>query len=283
MGVYRINKARIVGSHGDLGVEIQGFDRSRTISRNRFTIPFVVRAGRLYPDAIKGLLKNRMPLLNDVEFLFPPSNYKTPQLTFVTDDDPWEVAMNMAGSLGMELLFDGRGRPLMRFEPDPGETQSVFDYVEGEDCTLLDLDRELDDELAYSGAIVTGSNSSNKYPPRGETWDTNPASPTYYDPQNPEASDYGRVPVFMTSEYVTTNAQAKDASKAELLRHSGIVENIQFNAVNNFAHESGDPIRVQRLVQGVDASYTLQSLNIGLGDNRGMSGTTKRRRASLAA
>lgn len=282
LGFYRISRPRIDDSDEDLTVQISGFDRGRAVSRNRFITPYTIRAGINYAVAIRDLLFDRAPWLteDDLEFLETP--YTTPVLNFTNQDDPWEVAVTMAASMGAELYWNTQGKPVMRPEPDTLFTPEVFTYEEGEEAIITGLTRDLDDEQAYNAVVVSGETTSNSAPVQAVAYDDNPDSPTWYDPRYPEASIYGLVPYYITSQYVTTYEQALNAARANLLHHVGIIEKIDFTSIANFAHESNDVIRIERARSSVNNRYILESLRLGLGDDVDMSGTTRKRRAVAA-
>ena len=279
VGVFRISRPFIQENADGVTVSIDGFDRSRAVSRARFTEPYVVSAGTNYAEAIQALIQSRLATLDATnDFIFMTTEHTTPQLVFTSQDDPMQMAINMAGSIGAELFFDGNGRCVLRPEPNPAYDPSVFDYVEGEDATVTEIGRDLDDEQAYNGVIVVGENSELPEPVRAEAWDTNQNSPTYYDPDYPSASLYGPVPFFISSQYVTTTQQAQDAANANLARVLGIIEKAQFGAITNPAHQSGDIITVQRQRIGMEGVNILDSITFGLGENMAMSGSTRKRR-----
>lgn len=280
LGLFRISRPSLLTSQGSLSITLEGYDRGRSVSRARFVEPYEIASGVNYSEAIKDLIKSRVPWMTDADFDFMETDYTTPSLVFTMDDDPWAVAQKMASSFGAELFFDGDGKCVMRPEPDPLYTPSVFEYAEGEEATITSLGRSLDDEGAYNGVIVTGENTDLPEPVRAEAWDDNPQSPTFYDPDSPETSIYGAVPYFITSQYITTESQAQDAANANLARVMGVIEQIDFAAVNNPAHTSGDVIDVVRANVGVSGTYILDSVTIGLGHAFEMSGVTRRRRAS---
>lgn len=292
LGVYRISRPRMTRTTEDLGIAVDAYDRSRAIGRNRFTEVYGVAAGQDYATAIKALIQNRMSsslalALNDSDFVFMVtdgslggSTFVTPQLTFVPGDDPWEKAVEMAKSFGAELFFNGLGQCVLRPEPNPAYTPSVFDYVAGPDATFTEIARDLDDEQAYNGVIATGSNTGNITIPRGEAWDTDPNSPTYYDPLRPQQSKYGPVPHFMNSQYIGTDAQATEAAKAQLQKVIGIMETVDLQAVAHPAHEGGDVISIKEEMTGLDNVYVLDQYRVGLGYTSNMSGTTRKRRSA---
>jgi hypothetical protein len=282
MGLFRLARAQLARSDNDLQVAVEGWDRGRTVSRAGFIVPWQVPQGQNYNSEIMRLVLAKFPLLNEDDFTFAATNYKTPNLVFTgPTDDPWDKAQTMAESLGNELIFDGDGKPMTRPLPSPYAVQPVFRYVEGEDCTLLTATRDLSDEQAYNGVIAVGESTSNTAPVRGEAWDTDPNSPTYFDPKVPEASLYGPVPFFMSSQYITTQAQAQDAAINNLGRVKGVVESVSFSAINNYAHESYDPVEIEVMDTGLSDHYILEQITFGLGPGATMSAIARKRRVGL--
>lgn len=288
IGRYRISKPVVTEDDtGRVTIQIEGFDRSRAIGRNRFTDAYAVARGVSYSEAIKDLIMNRYPHLVDGDFVDwldtgggnDGPAYGSPGLTFERAEDPWDKIRKMTESFGGEVLFDGYGRPVLRMMSNPQYDEPVFDYVENEDATFTGIQRTLDDTDSYNGVVVTGQNSNNERPIRAEAWDTEPDSPTYYDPIKPTASTYGPVPYFITSEYVKTAGQAQAAAQTNLAIQSGIIETVTFDGIANFAHESGDVIRIKRDRVGVDDNYVLESYSHDLGSAIKMSGKTRRRKS----
>lgn len=279
-GVYRIGKPVIKDTGNDLKITLQGWDRGRSVQRAKFITPYGIRVGTNYVKAISDLVKSRLPWLTDDQLKFEETDYTTPCLVFTNEDDPWQMAVKMAASLGCQLVWDLEGALRCTPEPDPSVTPPVFEYHEGQNATITGITRDLDDDEAYNGVIVSGESTSNARPVRAEAWDIDPTSPTYYDPRNAAASVYGAVPKFVTSEYITNTAQAQQAANAELRREMGIVERIDFEALVNPLHESNDVISVRRDRIGVNNVYVLQSFQLGLGDKGTMSGITRKRRVT---
>lgn len=287
IGRYRISKPVVTEDDtGRATIQIEGFDRSRAIGRNRFTDAYAVTRGVSYSDAIKDLIMNRYPHLVDGDFVDwldtgggnDGPAYGSPGLIFERAEDPWDKIRKMTESFGGEVLFDGYGRPVLRMMSNPQFDEPVFDYIENENATFTGIQRTLDDTDSYNGVVVTGQNSNNEQPIRAEAWDTEPDSPTYYDPIKPAASTYGPVPYFITSEYVKTTGQAQAAAETNLAIQSGIIETVTFDGIANFAHESGDVIRIKRDRVGVDDNYVLESYSHDLGSVIKMSGKTRKRK-----
>lgn len=287
IGRYRIAKPSTVDNGRELTLSVEGFDRSRAVSRARFATPYAIASGTDYALAIRDLLLSRLPILSIDDFQFMATDgsdggptFKTPGLLFTNQDDPWVKAVEMAQSFGAELFFDGMGNPVLRLERDPLFNDPEWDYAEGEGTNLLGVDRALDDDGSYNGVVVNSSNSELTVPLHAEYWDTNPDSPTYYDPAKPEESSYGPVPFFMDSQYIVTQEQADLAAINNFLRVAGITETVNFNAIVHPAHESGDIVSVKRQRVNVDAVYVMDSLRCGLGHTGVMAVSTRSRRVS---
>lgn len=279
-GIFRVNRPQIQDTGTDLQVSVSGFDRGRTIQRAKFTSPYSIRAGVNYTIAIRDLLFNRMAWLTEDDLDFMDTDFTTPVLTFTSDDDPWEMAVTMAASFGAQLYWDHHGRAVIRPEPDLSIDLPTFEYFEGDDAIITGITRDLDDDQSFNGVIVSAESTSNAKPIRAEVWDTNPNSPTYFDPVNPAQSTYGANPLFITSEFVTNYSQAFQMASAQLRKELGIVEHIDFTSVVNPLHESNDVIALKRARINVDNVYILESFQANVGDEGTMSGTTRKRRVA---
>jgi len=277
-GVFRVNRPKVEDTGDGLKITVSGFDRGRTVQRAKFLTPYNIRAGVNYMTAVRDLLFSRMPWLTEDDIDFMETEYTTPVLNFTSDDDPWAVAVMMVASVGAQLYWDHHGRAVTRPEPNTEVDPPVFDYAEGEEAIITSISRDLDDDASYNGVIVSAESTSNSSPIRAEVWDTDPSSPTYYDPRNPAQSVYGANPLFIQSELVTTYGQALAMAQAQLRKELGIVEHIDFTSVVNPLHESNDVISLKRERIHVDNVYILESFRASLGDEGSMSGTTRKRR-----
>lgn len=278
-GSYRVSKPRLDDSGDDVIISVTGLDRGRVIQRARFVKPYNIKAGTNYVTAIRDLILSRMPSLTEDDFDFMETSFTTPVLNYTNQDDPWDVAVKMAASIGAELFWDGRTKLVLRPEPDPWKDDSAFDYVEGEDCTMTGISREMDEDQTYNACVVTGETSSNNILVQGVAYDLDETSPTWYDPQYPEASIFGFAPEFITSKYVTNRDQATAAAQANLRKKLGLLEDVTISAWAMQAHESNDIIAVQRERLNINNLYVLEAFNMGLGENVDMTGNTRRRRA----
>lgn len=273
VGVFGISRPRVTDSGEGLIISLDGYDRARKVRRNRYVAPYTIPAGTNYGTAIQNAILDRDP---NAQFNFSSTARTTPLILLEDGDatDPWEEFRKMAASIGMELFADAEGIYVLRPEPNPSTTPAAWSYQEGSQATILEIEKELDDETAYNGFVVIGESSSAAQPVRAEAWDDDPASPTYY------LGPYGKVPSFLHSQYVTTQTQAQDAADAGLLRVLGILEDVSFSALVNPAHELGDVIQIKRARMKIDAPYLVHRMSLPLEPERGMRVSTRGRRVA---
>lgn len=284
IGRYRISKPKATMSvDGGIQVTVDAYDRSRSMSRSKFIRPYGIVKGRDYASAIADLVQSRMPWIPRESYEFMRTDghngapkYTTPGAIFTSDDDPVVKVMEMAASFGAEFFFNERGAPVLQPIPQLGD-QAVWAYRADEASLLLDLSRELDDELACNGIVVTGVNSESVEVARAEKWDTDPRSPTYYDPAHPDRTVYGAVPAFLTSEFITNQAQAVAAAYGNYPRISGVIEAIDFTSVPHFAHQAGDVIRAEVEALGTEGHFIMESFSCGITHAGTLAATTRRR------
>jgi hypothetical protein len=258
LGVFRVSANSVKESDSaSQTLSIHGYDRSRTIARNKLTVEYIIAADTNYVTAIIDLLTSGWIGPRALQVLATPTAAVTPLLILEVGADPWAKAQEMAAAIGYELYFNGNGAVVLQPVLSPAES-AVVKYSEGPASVLLDLNASLDDEDGYNGVIITGESTSIAVPVRGEAWDSDPMSPTYY------LGPYGRVPVFETSPYVVTQMAADAAARARLQVLLGRSQQVGFSIVPNPAHEPGDVITVTRLKSGVSADYQLMAFDVPL-------------------
>jgi hypothetical protein len=240
------------------GVVLDGemYDGSRKIERAQFFHPWWIFQGMNYADAIVNLLENVLP---GVEFKITPTKLKTSHLTWDVQDDRLQAVLEMCTALGYRFSWDGVGNPV--FAPDSEDDDDpIWEFVDGGNATVTKAKRALSDEKAYNGVIVQGeATGSDKPPVRGEAWDLDPDSPTYFDPADPTASTYGPIPFFMVTQFVTTTKQAIWTARAKLPKVMGATERLHISAVANPGVQDGDPIRVEAPRIGVTGTFVVES------------------------
>lgn len=243
-------------------IDVQIVDRSRRISRARFTEPYTVTAGVNYGTAIQDLLTSRM---GNADFNFESTEHTTPRLVFTEDDDPWQKAREMANSCGMELFVNPMGifclRGLEATVVDPSE--AVWQFKVDNESVMLGLTKEWTDEETYNGVVASGENTDNGAVPYAVVWDDDPQSPTYY------LGDYGMVPFFYVSPFIKTVDQARSAAVQRLTSVIGIEEKLVLPTTILPHLDVGDHIYVVKENTKVDGIYTIDTMQVPLSATNG--------------
>jgi hypothetical protein len=249
LGIFRISEVRVVDSGGGVNLTVTGYDRARRVSRAKLLDYYVITAGTNYVTAIQDLITARAP---GVVFNFATTTATTPRLVFDPGADPWEKAQKMAEDIGMELFFDVGGVCVMAAAPDPTTQPAVWDFVEGANATVLYVDRKTTDEGVYNHVIVSNG-ASGTATVRAEALDNNTDSATYY------LGPFGDVPLFFSSEFITTVDQAQTVADARLAKEKSQIEILNLSVIPNPALAIGDIVRVVRGRAGVNANYKVTS------------------------
>lgn len=281
LGVFRLARPRVTVSQGVRTLEVSAYDRSRAIARHKFTIPYSIDVNTPYTQAIKDLVLRTYPWMNDFNFDFMESEFETAsRLVHDRGENPWERGTAMADAIGAELFFNQEGKPTLQPEPQISYALSEWIYGgTGGEKTITEIGADLDDEQGYNGVIVTGQTFGTNTPPvYGEAWDTDPDSPTYYDPTVPGDSLYGPVPYFITSEFVHTEEQAKAAADGNLRRVVGLINSVDFAGVPNFAHDVSDVVRMEYPEAKVVQVNILDSYGYGLEVGSTATGSLRQRK-----
>jgi hypothetical protein len=244
--------ARSSGSWPNLSVSV--YDFGWVIARARVEQPYVISAGENVVTAVTNLLADRF---GSLQFNFPSTTQTTPLIVLEESADPWDQAYRMTEAIGRRLHFNPLAVPQMADETAP-VVDAVWSYQEGPDALIVDLELDLDVEGHYNAVIVTGESPELDVPVRAVAYNTDPSSPTQW------GGPFGKVPMFYSSEFITTTAQAQQTANSMLLKELGMEAQIQVTGLVNPAHEVGDLVAIRRLASGVDANYYLDNVTIPL-------------------
>lgn len=252
------------------------YDRAASIQARRLPTPYLIAAGTNVGTAIQALINSRRPGLT---YVFESTTATTPDVLLAEQADPWEAAQQLAAGAGMELFFDPLGVLVLRSIPAVDADNVDWQYVEGDvdhgiegTCKLWKVAKKRTSEGVFSHAIATGETTDNTAPVRGDAYDDNSASPTYY------LGRFGDRPTWLRSPYIRTQAQADSAAAGLRNRTSGIAEGLTLEAGANPAADADDTALVQRARINLDAVYTFDSLTNTLGPEGGLQASTRTRR-----
>lgn len=222
----------------DGAITVSAADRSRRISRARWTDPHTVPAGTPVGDAVADLLRACWPDCPIGTSLATADKATGAKLAYLdgADSDPWKDARALAASAGLDLYFDGDGMAQVREAPDPESDPVCWSYESGEEGVVLGRTRRAMLTQQYNGVVVTAEGSGVAVPKRGEAWDEDPNSPTY------SGGPMGRVPLFYSSPLLTTQDDVDSAAETMLARVRRPIEQTSFTLLPNPAHEAFDVV-----------------------------------------
>ncbi|MGW2206749.1 DUF5047 domain-containing protein [Streptomyces sp. NPDC001774] len=277
LGVFRLSEAEVLDKgEGSPIIQLQGFDRSRTVARDKFTTPYVIPAGTNILAAIRAIIGRTYP---EAEYDAVSSNaVTTAPLLHDAGDDPWGAVVSLGRSIGCEVYFDVLGRVAVIPPPEVDDyPYASFSYIEGNGCTMLDLRRVYSDSPGYNGVVVTGESPGDELPPvRGEAWDDDPSSLTY------RKGPYGEVPMFHTDNLVKTTAAAQMVARSLLSAQLGASAQLRITALVNPAYEASEVVEVVRERSGVSGLWAVDAFNVPLraGDTQSLTLRSRKGRAN---
>lgn len=262
LGTFRLTSAKVDDTADGLAVACEATDLSVAVSRYKLVYAYAPVAGTNYVTAIRTLLNSRAPAGVIWTFNSVDTTYTTPKgMVFDVGDDPWDAASKMAASIGYEVYFDREGIINITPVPDLTSMENLtpdWEFVEGENCTMISLSNDLNSDPGYNGVVVS-SDTSDTAPIRAAFWDANPESATYY------LGPYGTVPYFEQLEGITTTKQAQDAAKGLFSKIAGVTSQLNLTTIPNPLLDPNDVIQVTRGRSKIDDTYLVDALDIPLG------------------
>jgi hypothetical protein len=231
-----------------------------------------ITAGTNVITAMTTLIRVVLP---NVTIVATPTAQGSPAVVLDEQSNLLGELEKLAESIGYEMFMDPIGQLVIRPVPTIDDDPS-WSYAGGQG--LLAVHNALDDETTYNGVIAKGENASTGVAPvRGEVWDTDPTSPTYYDPANPTLSPIGPRPFFYVSEYLTSSSQCLTAARARLQKVKGLQQMVDINVVQNPALNVHDVLQIDRPTAGVGGNFMVERRSLVMGPSEQPIGCGQRR------
>lgn len=287
LGTLTIATADVTDGDSGATITVAGSDRAARVAANPWRTPYVIAKDAPGPAALEAMVRNRLGVL-PVTCRIAPSSWLAPgRLVFgeSTSGDPWADITKVAEGMAFECFFDPMGDFVAGPPTNPDTAAVVWEFVDGDDSIRVgDLTRSIDGRSTRNGVIVRGEAPWLLTPVSGEAWDTDPLSPTYYDPAETDPARIARMtpprPERVSDAIVSSNAQAAAAAAAKLIGYLGIQEQITWTFLPHPGLDVGDVITLQSEVVGPQPlRYVIDTLPQVPFDVRSpMQGTTRRRR-----
>jgi hypothetical protein len=267
LGVFVITDVTINDKNDGVAIEVAGDDRSLIVSRNKWISPYQLLSGSL-EASLSDLIKNRYP---DALVSFPTTNITINQVVLGVEkeNDPWKDAVEIAELVGYDLFFDADGIVQLVPFPSLDDAMIVASYQEGQGTTVISLDRNISTRETFNGIIYTLEGSKITTPIRIEIWDEDEDSPTY------RYGKFGQVPIFITSNLLTTSDEAVKAAANLLNTYIGAQEGISWQSMVDPTLDVQDVVYIKSNGAKVDRLVILDSINIPLEASETMSATAR--------
>jgi hypothetical protein len=236
LGYFRINTPEQDDVPDGL-VTIAGTDRMAGIVDARF----------LAPRQFASTLTNGQLVTTLITEVYPSATISwddtavrddTIDRTIITEDDRAGTLTDLITSLGKigYWRYDG----VFRIQTPPTVTGAPsWTVAAGQSGVLVQMSRSLTRERVYNAIVATGEAGDTTAPARGVAYNLDPTSPTYYN------GAFGPVPLFFSSPFLTTDAQAVLAATTLLRKQLGLPYQVDLTSIANPALEPYDVIKVR--------------------------------------
>lgn len=267
LGVFVITDVQIEDASQGVTITVRGEDKSIIVSRNKWTTTFQMLTGTL-EASLTNLLQNRFP---DIEVNFPTTNVSINQIILGADssNDPFKDAVTIAQLVGFDLFFDVNGVCTMKQFPTLDAATVVATYEEGNGGTIDTVNRNISTKETYNGVIYTVEGSQVTTPIRVEVWDEDTTSPTY------RYGVFGSVPTFITTNLISTSAEAIKAATLLLNTYIGQQEEITFTAIVDPSLDVNDVVYIKAVGSKIDRTVIIDSMDIPLSYTENLSVNTR--------
>lgn len=246
--------AKVTGTYPNFVV--QGYDRLWDL-RGRFEKPYTVPNAQPNMAQLERLLRSRLPPQR-TEIVLPDLSFTTQLTVKEQEDDPGQLAYDLAAACGYVPYADPLGVIRVMLEPEATTDNVVWSFVPGATNIGYRPSREIDATNAVNVIITMGeTNDGQTTPARGEAVDDNPASLTYW-------RKVGRNAAFYSSPLFSKPGSAQLAANTILRRDAGVADLSVISSVPNPALTSGDVVYAVDTQQQMDKFLIVDGFDVGL-------------------
>ena len=190
------------------------------------------------------------------------SRNKPIQATAPWERERWDAIDALANSIGAEVYADHRGYFVIKDIPSLTNTYPSYVIRRGDGGTLSSLKVQNTRDRVYNAVVAIGQSSDPNVPPVwGWAYDTDPNSPTYY------YGDFGQVPKFFSSQFLTTTDQCTVTAQNQLAEALAANRALSLVSLSLTFLEPGDVIDVE-VQPGIFERRLIQKITHGLDTDR---------------
>lgn len=262
LGIFDIASVPVKIGPGAATLTLSGLSFERRIDKGGFWKVENATDGQSVTSAAAYLVNQ---VISDVLVRPETSAATTAAISWKPGDNRLQAIVKLLESAGMIGYFDRdnvfrieRGPSLDDLSNQTDWTWEIIDGQNGVIATLHSASRTFSDEESYNGVVIEGTNhETGATPVVYVLWNDNPASPLYFDPNNPTVSAGGPRPKHITSDLVTTEADAAAMALAELAKVLTIADAIDAEVPANANIQMGQYARFTSDDLGVDGIYRI--------------------------
>ena len=257
LGVFRIDQTQV--NRPNPFVRISGSDRSLILADDKLLEPMESTPGTIVNQIIL-LAQDSVPgiVIDDQS----TSTITVPADT-AFDRERWQAMRDLAVLGEVEVLFDATGVMVIRDKVKP-DAETV--WTVGYQNALVSTETSMDRLKTFNGVIVEGG-EAGETPLVGTAVDDDPFSATYWD------GSFGRRPLFVRNDALTTQQEVDDFAANELAVAKGLPRSVRLRNMVNPALDCGDVIQVD-FVNGVSEAHRIDQISFNLGPSSQMNMTT---------
>lgn len=246
-------------------IRISAKDRMAGLIEARLLAPVQYLAGAVLGDIVDELVTEVYP--SAVIEWDDSTDADTLGRSLVAEEDRFEFLADLVTAAGKVWYWDYRGVLVIVSPPDPATP--VYEVNHGANGVLVAMSRTLSREGVYNAVVATGEGTDTEDPVRAVAVDDNPLSPTFWDGQ------FGKVPRFYSSPFITTTAQAQSAARSLLTRNLGLPYTVDFTTVPNPALEPLDPVLVSYSDRYRTETHVIEKVTVPLTPDAPLSAATR--------
>jgi len=238
MGIFSLEETQWDEGKSSIS-EIQFFDRTKAMQR--FFLPNVYDAsGQLVVNLLSTLPGLTFPG-GGVTVTVDPSLANPKLLGGTTyDTNHWDIMTTLAEIIGAEVYFDVDGNiqvvPIPYIDSSTPNSAADWTVGVGDNGVLINARRGISRADTYNSVLVRGGTKANGKQAWSQSYDLNPASPTYYN------GPFGRARKVIENSALITDGDCYNLAIAELRKVTGLAKSVAFTSLRNPALEVGDII-----------------------------------------
>lgn len=265
---------------GGITLVLGGRDRSADLAGCDWRSSLTIDDGTPLREATELIVEHVKPGYS-FTIVDDPTDETTPRLTFIPGEEPnpWQAITKVWEIAAMEVFLDQLGQIRAQARPDAlTDEETAWDFADDTDSLRVSaLRRSVRRDSLVNGVVVRATARWLLYGIRGEAWDTDPLSPTYYDPALPLDSPVGPRPYYHDDSLIGTQDQADALAASLLLDRLGIEEQVSTEVIPNPSLASGDIVSIDTEGLGGSYRFVLDQIDTQLGYDAAQSFSTRRR------